>query len=213
MIINCKKTQMLVMSPANGCRTVASVPTPEGPVHSVDTLKLVGFMFGSSPDVTAHVQMLLDKFRVKVWLLFHLREAGVREERLFQLYCVYVRSVLEYCSPVYHSLLTQGQAESLERLQRHAGWICFGSHHPIGKVFEERGVALLEERRVARVDKFIEKALADTRFGPRWFPRRPAPEYSLRDRRVFEEPQVKTMRLFNSPRNYFIRRANELGLS
>ena len=213
MIINCKKTQLLVMSPANGCKTVASVPTPEGAVHSVDSLKLVGFMFGSSPDVSAHVGMLVDKFRVKVWLLYHLREAGIKNGRLFQLYCVYVRSILEYCSPVYHSMLTRGQAESLERLQRHAGRICFGSHVPIEEIFQERGIPSLESRRVARVDKFIGKAVNDARFGPRWFPRRPAAEHNLRDRRNFVEQRVKTMRLYNSPRNYFIRRANELGLS
>ena len=213
MIINCKKTQLLLMSPANGCKTVACVPTPEGAVHTVDKLKLFGFMFGSSPDVSSHVRRLVDKFRVKVWLLFHLREAGIKEGRLFQLYCVYVRSVLEYCSPVYHSMLTRGQAESLERLQRHAGRICFGSRIPIKEVFQERGIPSLETRRVARVDKFNGKAVADARFGQRWFPRRLAPEHDLQDRRNFVEPQVRTMRLFNSPRNYFIRRANELGLS
>ena len=212
-VINSQKTQLLVLSPANGCNTVASVPTPEEPVHSVDKFKLVGFMFGSSPDATAHVEMLVDRFRVKVWLLYHLREAGIKDVKLFQLYCVYIRSILEYCSPVYHSLLSGGQSETLERLQRHTGRICFGSHLPIGDVFRERGVRTLEERRIARVDKFIGKSLADARFGPRWFPRRPAPECGLRERRTFEERQVKTIRLYNSPRNYFIIRANELGLS
>ena len=213
MVINCKKTQLLVLSPANGCKTIAYLPTPEGQVSSVDKFKLVGFMFGNTPDVTAHFEMLVDKFRVKVWLLFHLREAGISGVRLFRLYCVYIRSVLEYCSPVYHSMLTRGQAESLERLQRHAGRICFGNGRAVEDFFQENGVETLEERRIARIDKFIKKSVADWRFGPSWFPRRQAPEYGLRERRTFVEPQVKTMRLFNSPRNFFIRRANELGLS
>ena len=37
MVINCQKTQLLVMSPANGCNTVASLTMPEGPIHSVYT--------------------------------------------------------------------------------------------------------------------------------------------------------------------------------
>ena len=127
MEINCSKTQLLCMSPNNGCRTVARVLTPEGAVNSVDTMKLVGFVFGSKPTAAAHVEHLLEKFRVKVWLLFHLKEAGIKEDRLFRLYCVYIRSILEYCSPVYHSLLTAGQAETLERLQRHAARVCYGN--------------------------------------------------------------------------------------
>ena len=170
-------------------------------------------MFRDSPDVSAHVEMLVEKFRVKIWLLYHLREAGIKEEKLFGMYCVFIRSVLEYCAPVYHSMLNRGQAETLERLQRHAGRICFGTQLPIADVFREMGVATLQDRRIARVDKFIKKSIADLRFGPRWFPKRPEKEYGLRERRVFEEAQVRTLRSYNSPKNYFIRRANELGFS
>ena len=35
MVINCQKTQLLVVSPANRCNTVTSFTTPDGPIHSV----------------------------------------------------------------------------------------------------------------------------------------------------------------------------------
>ena len=212
MAINCAKTQLLCISPSNGCNTGASINTREGQVNSVETMKLVGFVFGKDPDVSAHVEHLVCKFRVKVWLLFHLREAGIKEERLFRLFCVYIRSTFEYCAPVYHSLLNRGQAETLERLQRHAARICFGTATPIRQVMAERGIQSLEERRVARVDRFIGKTVADPRFGPNWFPRRPADEHGIRDRRAFLERATKTVRCFNGPRNHFIRRANKMGL-
>lgn len=69
MRINCTKTQFLVMSLANGCKTVATLPTPEGPVQLMESLKLVGFMFGEEPSALAHMGMLLEKFRIKIWLL------------------------------------------------------------------------------------------------------------------------------------------------
>ena len=141
MEINCSKTQLLCMSPNNGCVTVARIHTPEGPVDSVSMLKLVGFVFGSDPNVSAHINHLVEKFRIKIWLLYHLKEAGIKEDRLFKLYCVYIRSILEYCSPVYHSLLTGGQAETLERLQRHAARICYGNDQ-IREVMRQKATEL-----------------------------------------------------------------------
>ena len=211
MVINCAKTQLLCMSPNNGCKTVARIHTPDGPVDSVDKLKLVGFVFGSEPNAAAHVGHLLEKFRVKVWLLFHLREAGIKNDKLFKLYCVYIRSMLEYCSPVYHSILTAGQAETLERLQRHAARVCYGSDQ-IREVMAQRGIENLETRRQARVDRFILKTVSSTRFGPEWYQRRAEVGHNLRERRTFFEAPTRTARAFNNPRNYFVRRANQLGL-
>ena len=212
MKINCAKTQLLVLSPNNGCQTVASLSSPEGPVESIQTLKLVGFVFGDAPNVAAHVNHILERFRIRVWLLYHLREAGIKDDRLFMLYCVYIRSIIEFCSPVYHSMLSRGQAEALERLQRHAGRICYGDDPPIRETFAAQGVRTLEERRVERVDKFIMKALGNPRFRQAWFPRRNADQHQLRSRRAFEETVTRTWRAHNGPKNYFVRRANELGL-
>ena len=211
MEINCSKTKLLCMSPNNGCRTVAKILTPDGAVDSVDTLKLVGFVFGSKPTAAAHVDHLQEKFRIKVWLLFHLKEAGIKEDRLFKLYCVYIKLILEYCSPVYHSLLTAGQAETLERLQRHAARVCYGNNN-IRDVMQAKGIETLEERRLSRVDRFIQKTVADVRFGPLWYPKRPDDGHGLRERRNFLEDSIRTSRSFNNPRNYLVRRANQLGL-
>ena len=186
MVINCVKTQLLCMSPNNGCRTMARVFTPDGPVDLVGTLKLVGFVFGNEPNAAAQIGHLLEKFRVKVWLLFHLRGAGIKEERLFMLYCVYIRSMLEYCSPVYHSILMAGQAETLERLQRHAARVCFGNDQ-IREVMAQKGIDTLETRRQARVDCFILKTVSNVRFGLEWYQRREEVGHNLRERRTFFE--------------------------
>ena len=109
MAINEKKTQLLVISPTNGCRTTAVMATRTGgSVSSVDEMKLVGFTVGSSPGAGARVVALEEKCKRKKRMLYHLRDAGFRGPQLFKLYCCYVRSVFEYCSPVYHTMLTQG---------------------------------------------------------------------------------------------------------
>ena len=99
MRINAKKTQLLAISPRNGCDTIASMVTGGGEViESVQRLKLVGFTFGPDPGVGAHVETIEDAYRRKKWMLFNLREAGFKGASLFKLYCCYVRSIIEYCS-------------------------------------------------------------------------------------------------------------------
>ena len=165
MKINAKKTQLLVVSPPNGCTTTASFRTGEGvEVASVDKMKLVGFTFGNDPGVSAHVEAVVDKFKRKKWMLYHMHGAGFRGGILYKLYCCYVRSVIEYCSPVYHSLLNAGQELQLERLQRHAVRVCYGCEEDVESIMARENIETLKARRARRCDAFIKKAAANPRF-------------------------------------------------
>ena len=200
MAINGKKTQLLVISPPNGCTTSATAATRNGDtISSVDTMKLVGFTFGSSPCAGAHVAAIGDKYGMKKWMLYHLRDSGFRGEDLYKLYCCYVRSVIEYCSPVYNSLLNQGQEVYLERLQRHALRVCFGYDRPVEDWMQQHNISTLKDRRVRRCDKFIRKASKNPRFGPTWLPPRVSIKQGLRARRGIQETQARSLRRFNSP--------------
>ena len=140
MNVNVKKTQLLCISPRNGCNTTAAILAggDEGWIHSTDRMKLVGFTFGPSPSVEFHVDAIREEYRRKVWLLFHLHEAGIRGNNLFRLYCVYIRSRIEYLSSAYHSMLLVGQAEALERLHRYAVRVCFGFQGDVGSSWKRR---------------------------------------------------------------------------
>ena len=213
MRINTRKTQLLVISPRNGCLTRASLEVGENePTNSIDQLKLVGFHFGSDPGVGTHIREIHAKFKRRVWMLFHLKKAGIEGVQLYKLYCCYIRSVIEYCSPVYHPMLNGGQVLALERMQRVALRICFGHGADIQQVMVRNGIESLESRRIRRVDSFIRKIAANERFAASWLPRRPADRHGLRSRRNVIEVRADSQRRFNSPIFFFRRRANELGL-
>lgn len=58
--INGKKTQLLVISPRNGCLTSASLCAGDGVViQSQETMKLVGLTFGDSPNTGSHVEVVV----------------------------------------------------------------------------------------------------------------------------------------------------------
>ena len=213
MKINAKKTQLLVISPANGCLTSGLI-SPEGSkkIESVDRLKHVGFTFGDAPTAKAQVEAIEDQYKRKKWMLYHLREAGFKDMQLYRLYCCYVRTCIEFCSAVYHALLTKGQSYRLECLQKHALGVCFGYAKPIEDVMEEWAIESLEARRTRRCDAFIAKAWANPRFNQKWFPLREEVGWSLRTRREVQETRAATQRRFNSRLVFTKRRANELGL-
>ena len=214
MKINAKKTQLLVVSPPNECITSAAFQTGNEAIKSCDRMKLVGFHFHSKPDAGAHVAELRVKFRKKIWMLYHLREFGVRGRNLYRLYCCYVRAILEYCAPLFHSLLTHGQVEILEKMNRLAVRICFGFDNPVETTMAQHGIKTLEAaRRIRRCDGFLHKAFANPMFAHRWFRQRPTEGPSLRNRRETAETRATTIRYHNAPLPFLRRRANELGLS
>ena len=205
--------QLLIIGPPVGCNFTGSFTAPGGDgIESVDKMKLVGFTFGDEPGVGAHVEAICDKYKHKKWMLHHLREAGFRDMTLYRLYCCYIRSIFEYCSPVFHSLLTAGQEAQLERLQRHALRTCFGCSGPIEHIIDSNQIDSLKIRRERRVDAFIRKAAVNPRFGPLWFPPREGLARTLRNRREIQETRAASQRRFNSPLLHMRRRANVLGV-
>ena len=213
MKINARKTQLLVICPRNGNVTSASIEAPDGQqISSVDSIKLVGFTFGQTPNAAAHVESIKERFRRRIWMVYHLCRAGFRRRILYRLYCCYLRTVVEYCSAVYHPLLNKSQSEELEAMHRVAIRICFGFETPVGIIMQEEDIETLEARRIRRCDNFLRKAAANSRFRERWFPGRAGEGRVLRRRRVVQETRAATLRRYRSPLAFYQRRANELNI-
>ena len=52
----------------------------------------------------------------RVSMITKLKYVGVGDDDLLDVYCLFVRSLLEYCSVVWHSTLTKEQLAGLERV-------------------------------------------------------------------------------------------------
>ena len=140
----------------------------------------------------------------------YLRRANIKGQHLFRLYTVFVRPVIEFCSIVYHSLLTKQQDLEIERLQRKVIRLCFGYNCDVESVRKREGIETLSDRRVSSVDRFIVKNYKNERFSNRWFPRRVNARQDIRKQKKFEEFKTNTDRFYNSPLNYMRRRINFL---
>ena len=128
MLVNCEKTQLLCISLENGCNTTTRLTTGSGiTIKCSDTMKLLGFMFGNAPNCNAQFDFIRKKFRARFWSIIHLRKAGIRGIKLFRLYSVFVRPIIETNAVIYDSMLTKYQSEQLEMMQKRVLRLCFGN--------------------------------------------------------------------------------------
>ena len=93
-------------------------------------------------------------------MLTKLKYVGVPTADLIHIYLLYIRSLLEYCSVVWHSTLTVQQSDNLERVQKLSLKIILGQYYDgYENALKWSGLERLVERREQRCLKFGLKSL------------------------------------------------------
>ena len=101
------KTSMVCVSGAMSYDARSHIFDSEGNrISSGQSMKVLGFHLSSRPTMHAHVGALSKRVRQKYWVLYHLRRAGFTSEELARVYRTCILPILDYCSVVYHPLLT-----------------------------------------------------------------------------------------------------------
>ena len=127
MLINTDKTkEMIVYFGRNYSDRDFKVLTCGGRhIERVDVFKLLGVMISSDLTWKAHVSFIISKACRRLFVIYQLVRAGIGVADVISVYCSLIRSVLEYCSPVWHCGLTQGQSSEIESVQKRVLKIVF----------------------------------------------------------------------------------------
>ena len=163
-------------------------------------IKVLGFTFGREPNVKIHVGLLLNKFKSRIWALRHLKKNGFTNENLVLVYKSMIRPLVEYCSCVYHSLITLSDSLELDRLQMQALKTIFGWRLSYRSLLEKSGLERLCTRREAAfhlLAKEMSESIHYTELSPLNPERRPG----LRTREKYKVYTANTNRYLNSPLN------------
>ena len=205
MVVNTRKTQMLVISDALNYTPHAFIHDREGNcINDGETMKVLGFTFSSKPTMHAHVNTVLKRIRQKYWSLRHLKKIGFTPSELVKVYKTIILPCADYCDVVYHSLLTDEHDELLERAQVGALRTIFDYKLSGRKLRETAAVPTLRQCRIEHCDKFANKCL-NSKFS-HWFPRNT--NRATRNTDQFLEKFARCDRLRNSPLHYMRRRLN-----
>ena len=198
MKVNPKKTRLLCVSSAIHSNVEAYVSHGDERIASGQSMVLLGFRFDSRPSVASHVDFIQEKVNARAWMLRHLRLSGVPLHDIVKIYSSVIRPVVEYVTPAFDSMLTCGQSDQIEAIQRRALKTIFGYKTSYRQALELAGLPTLKERRSEIVLKFANKTVANPAFG-RWFPYSTPMCYDIRRKKKFQEEFAATDRLYRSP--------------
>ena len=84
----------------------------------VEAVKVVGVWLTTWLDWERNTSEICRKSYARVTMITKLKYAGVSTVDLINIYILYIRSVLEYCSVLWHSTHTVGQCQTIERVQK-----------------------------------------------------------------------------------------------
>ena len=193
--INAKKTQLLTISSSRNSNSAWIKLNDGSALHSSDTLKLLGFVFNTSPNVHSQFKHIVDRAASRTFVLRRL--AGVNTDRLKDVYCSVIRSVLEYSSVTFGPMLTKYEKNQMERIQKKCLRTIYGPNKTYEQLLEESGLKTLETRRNNALIKFAQKASKNPQF-EHWFPLN-RNRSSNRNSKIYEEKLARTDRLYRSP--------------
>ena len=108
---------------------------------------------------TKNTREICIKAYSRVSLLTKLKYVGVKIEDLIDVYILYIRSLTEYCSVVFHSRLSVEDSDCLERIQKCCLRIILGDNYvSYSAALEMTGLLTLHQRREERCLSFALKA-------------------------------------------------------
>ena len=147
----------------------------------------------------------------RVGMLTKLKHAGVNTEELLHNYKQFVRVMLEYCSVVWHSSLSEQQSRSLERCQSVCLRVILGDNFiSYEAALEMTGLRKLSDRRQSRCLEYGLKSLKNP-VNKRYFPENPNLDLSLvtREREKYHVNFARTRQYQQSAIPYIQRLLNQ----
>ena len=129
-------------------------------VEQVKAIKLLGVWITKDLSLNLNCQEMIKKAYSRITLLTKLKYVGTKTEDLLNVYVLFIRSYLEYCSVAWHSSLTLQQSEMLERAQKVCLKVLLGEMYiDYVSALEMCSLSTLYDHREARFTNFCRAAV------------------------------------------------------
>ena len=130
----------------------------------VNTSKILGVWIEDNLSWSRNCKEICIKAYSRLQMLTKLKYVGVNIEDLLEIYCLYIRSIVEYCSVAFHSSLTSENNDKLERIQKTCLKVILGDMYiDYPSALEMSGLDTLYNRREKRCLEFSLKCIKHPR--------------------------------------------------
>ena len=159
MKLNVAKSNYMIFSRARDTFTTRLQINKEN-LERIQVTKLLGVWIQEDLSWSKNCQEICRKAFSRLSLITKLRYVGISRDDLIDIYVLFIRSVAEYCSVLFHSSLTQEQNRKLERIQKTCLKVILGEEYSdYQTALEICGLESLEQRRENRCLDFSLKCL------------------------------------------------------
>ena len=172
---------------------VASIPRivlDDNDIERVTQAKVIGVTLSSDLSWNAYVDTIVPKARKRVFTIYQLKRAGIRQCYLHRVYVILIRPVLEYACPKWQTSLPMYISDHIETIQKR----CLRTIFPGSSYDEARSISNLPtifERRTKLCQSYFRKMQnADHKLLPK---QRSIP-YGLRTYNTLPVPLARTGR-------------------
>ena len=114
MVVNDDKTGVMCVSGAMSFEAGVKLRGRNGDVVGSTSMRCLGVTIDNDCSFKTHLNNLAAKIRSKTWTLTKLKRFGMDQSDLKKVYTSLIRPVAEYVSVVWHPMLTDEQARSIE---------------------------------------------------------------------------------------------------
>jgi hypothetical protein len=120
MKLNVTKTKEFNISLSNVPYSFPALSIDNQHLEVVYTVKLLGVYLSADLKWTTHINHIYSKASKRLFAIRILKRNGVELRDLRNVYCSFIRPVLEYACPVWHFSLPVFLCDQIEQIQRRA---------------------------------------------------------------------------------------------
>ena len=165
MKLNEKKTQNIIFNFTKDHQFSAEIRLKNENLEVIDKTKLLGAIITSDLKWHENTKFIVKKANRKMIMLHKFSKFTNNKAHLIHIFKSQVRGVLEYCSTVWHSSLTEADSNDIERVQKAAVRLIMGNKYQGYKgALQYMSLDSLKERREKMALNFAKKSLKLDKF-------------------------------------------------
>ena len=166
MMINQRKTLNIQFNFTKDKQFFTDIVLKKEKLQSVNQTKLLGTIITDELKWDENTKYIIRKANQKMRMLHKLSKFTKNKSHIMHIFKSQVRSVLEYCSTVWHSSLTKSDSKDIERIQKAAG----KNYEGYSNSLKFLKLTSLYERREKGALKFAKKSVMNEKFS-KFFPK------------------------------------------